>query len=92
MAGSRISVTRLTLTGALATLILYVACWLAAIILNLPATHMFISLFTAYEITSVAALVEGGCWAFVWGGFAGAVIAALYNLLGFVDRTRASTP
>lgn len=92
MAGSGISIIRLSLTGALSVLTLYVACWVALVALNIPVTHMFLSLFTANEMTSVAALCVGGFWSFIWGGFAGAVIAVMYNLAGFVDRRRASTP
>lgn len=76
MAGSRISVIRLSLTGALSILTLYAVCWVAT------ANHMFLSLFTVNEVMSPTSLCVGALWAFIWGGFAGAVIAIFYNLTG----------
>lgn len=85
MATNRVSIVRLALTGALSLLVLYVACWLAALFLPIPVTHMFIGLFTSLPLVSLAALCVGGFWAFAWGGFAGALIAIFYNWLAFTD-------
>ena len=86
MSGTRASVLRFSLTGAVTMLVLFVACWLAAAIGGLPATHMYIGLFASGEIGSFATLCVGSFWSLVWGGFAGAVIAISYNLLSVVDR------
>ena len=84
---TRISIARLSLTGGLSLLIVFVACWISAVAFTLPVTHMFISLFTSDPIASITALCIGAFWAFIWGAFVGAVTAIVFNLLGFADRS-----
>lgn len=86
MSGTRVSVLRLSLTGAVTMVVLFAACWMAAVIGGLPATHMYIGLFASGEVSSFATLCVGSFWSLVWGGFAGAVIAISFNLLSVVDR------
>ena len=86
MTSNRISVIRLALTGGLSLLVLLAVCWLGALFLPIPLTHMFIGLFTSLPMNSLGALCVGGFWAFLSGAFAGALIAGFYNLLAFADR------
>ena len=87
MTTRKISIARLSLTGGLSLLIVFVACWIGAVAFTLPVTHMFISLFTSDPIASITALCIGAFWAFIWGAFVGAVTAIVFNLLGFADRS-----
>ena len=82
-AGSRatLSVARSASTGAFATLILFALCWAAAAA-GLVGSHALIGLFTLKVAGSAAALLEGGLWAWLGGGVAGALIAHCYNLSG----------
>ena len=82
----KISIARLSLTGGLSLLIVFVACWIGAAAFSLPVTHRFITLFTSDPIASITALCIGAFWAFIWGAFVGAVTALVFNLVGFVDR------
>lgn len=66
-------------TGALTALAFFALCWAAAA-LGIPASHLFVSLFTAAPAASLEALWTGGICALVAGGLAGALIAIFYNL------------
>ena len=81
-----LGVLRFALTGALAAAIFYVFCWVGALLPIGPATHMYLQLFTNAELTSSLALVQGVCWSIGFGLIAGALIAAVYNALAFLDR------
>jgi hypothetical protein len=80
----RLSVGRLALTGALSLFALYALCWVGAAA-GVPVTHLFIALFTSFSVGSFAALCVGGAWALLAGGVTGAVVAATYNLVGFME-------
>jgi hypothetical protein len=82
---TRLSLVRCALTGALGVAILFAICWLGAFTVAGPS-HMFISLFTTQPITSLGALAEGLCWSLAFGAGSGAIVAAIYNLFGFIDR------
>ena len=88
MTGSRASVVRLSLTGAVSLAVIYALCWVGAQ-LNIAVTHRFIGLFTDGDITAVSTLLIGACWALGAGLVVGAVIAIVYNLLGFMERASA---
>ena len=93
MAGLTLAAPRATLgvarsasTGAFATLIFFALCWAAAAS-GLSLSHAFVGLFTLKAAGSAAALLEGGLWAWIGGGIAGALIAHCYNLSGRIfDR------
>lgn len=85
MSGGRVSVLRLSLTGAVSMLILYALCWGGAV-MNIAATHRFIGLFADGDVTAFSTLLIGGCLALAGGLVTGAVIAIVYNLLGFTER------
>ena len=48
-------------------------------------THAYIGLFTPAEMSSVAALAQGICWSFLFGGLSGSVFAWVYNVLASLD-------
>ncbi len=83
---TRLSLPRFALTGALTALILFVLCWLASQVGNLPLTHMWIGLFTPDPLSSSSALITGGLSSFGAGAVLGAVIAIIYNALGSLER------
>lgn len=85
MGRRRLSVTRLAFTGIIVMVILYAACWVAAAFFGLPATHHLLDLFTDSDPTSTAGLSQGLVRALIFGGVTGALVAIVYNLLGFVD-------
>ena len=58
-ATSRISVSRLALTGAIASCLFFVLCWLGAHLRLGTLSHMYIELFTKAPVNSPAALAEG---------------------------------
>lgn len=82
----RIGVFRLALTGGLASSAFFALCWAGAFLPIGPATHMYLRLFTAADISTARALIEGACWAAAFGLVAGALIAVIYNALGWLDR------
>lgn len=84
-ADARLSLSRFALTGAGTVAILFVLCWIGAA-LQIALAHNFISMFTTQPVASVGALGAGLLWSLVFGAGAGAIIAGLYNLFGFVER------
>ena len=85
-ADRKIGVLRLSLTGGLASTAFFVLCWAGAFLPIGPATHMYLQLFTGADISTARALLEGACWAAAFGIIAGALVAAIYNALGRLDR------
>lgn len=77
---------RLGLSGGLTALVLFVACWAAAQIPAFSPTHAYIGLFTKAEMASRTALVEGGAWSLIFGAFASALFALIYNLTAPLAR------
>lgn len=69
--------------GAIVGVILFIGCWLLALT-PLNATHSLIRLFTAAEITSSTALVQGVCWSLIFGAWTGFLIAIVSR---FVAKT-----
>lgn len=82
----KLGVARLAVTGALAAATFYVLCWIGALTITGPASHMYVQLFTNAEVSSGAALLEGVLWSIVFGLIAGALIALIYNAFAFLDR------
>ena len=82
----KIGVLRLALTGAIASSVFFVFCWVGAQIPLGTLSHMYIQLFTKADLNSTAALVEGLCWSIGFGLIGGALIALAYNLLGALER------
>jgi hypothetical protein len=81
----RIGVLRCALSGGITLATLFLLCWLGLQIAQLQS-HMFIALFTARPIDSMAALFEGLCWAAVFGAVSGLLFAVAYDSLGFLKR------
>jgi hypothetical protein len=82
----RLDVLRLAVRGAITAAVVFALCWLGTIVPFSSPTHAYISLFTPAEISSGAALAQGLCWSFLFGGLSGAVLAIVYNLLGPLER------
>jgi hypothetical protein len=82
----RIGVMRLAATFGVGAALIFGLCWLGTFIPLSSPTHAYIGLFTAAPPSSVAALLEGGAWSFLFGALNGAVLAALYNLFVRLDR------
>lgn len=82
----KIGVLRLALTGAIASGVFFVFCWVGAQIPLGTLSHMYIQLFTRADLNSTAALAEGLCWSIGFGLIGGALIAWAYNLLGALER------
>ena len=75
-----LGVRRLAATLGASSAVVFALCWAGTYIASSTPTHAFIGLFTRAEPTSVAALVEGGGWAVLFGALSGAAIAHFYNL------------
>lgn len=82
----RLGVLRMAVTGAVVGAVLYMACWIGAVVAPGLATHAFIGLFTVAPLESPAALWVGSWWALVFGTASGALIAVVYNLLAPLSR------
>ncbi len=83
-ASTRIGVLRCTATGIIVLALNFILCWVAGVALTIPATHMFVALFTSAPTESTAALGLGLAAAVVFGGFSGALTALAYNLFDFL--------
>lgn len=77
----KIGVLRLALTGAIASAVFFLFCWVGAKVPVGTLTHMYIQLFTKADPNSTAALAEGFGWSAGFGLIGGAFIAWVYNLL-----------
>lgn len=86
IARRRIGVLRLALTGAITAGAVFALCWLGTFIPFSSPTHAYIGRFTPAEMSSGMALAQGVCWSFLFGGLSGAVLAAVYNALGLLER------
>ena len=75
-----LGVVRCAATGAAVLAILFVLCWAATALSALPASHMFVALFTTAPEASVTALGVGLCTALASGALTGALTALAYNL------------
>lgn len=80
-----VSVFRFAVTGAVTLILLFVFCWLGALVWPAAFSHMFIALFTAAPMASWLALAEGICSALIFGFLAGAILAWSYNLAGWTQ-------
>jgi hypothetical protein len=79
------STVRSLATGALSVGVLYLLCWIGALIAPFRASHMFIGLFTTEVPASIAALALGLPWALAFGGLSGALVAVGYRWLAFLE-------
>lgn len=83
---NRLDIVRCASTGAFATLLIFLVCWITTA-LQTPLAHSFISLFTVQPVGSTDALWMGSLSAFLFGGVAGGFVAHCYNLAGrFLGR------
>ncbi len=84
LAAPPLGVVRCAATGAVVLAILFVLCWAATALSALPASHMFVALFTTAPEVSLTALGVGLCTAVAFGALTGALAALAYNLFRFL--------
>jgi len=65
---------------------LFVLCWVGAVVWAGGLSHMFIALFTTAPVDSWLALGQGICSAIVFGALTGILLAVSYNALTVVDQ------
>lgn len=82
----RLSIVRSAATGAAALTGVFLLCWIGAALGWSNVSHMFVSLFTDAPVASTTALAIGICGSIGFGAISGALIALVYNALGFLDR------
>ena len=82
----RMSVPSASAASGVGLAVLLILCWIGAFVPFANPTHAFVGLFTAGELHSAQALLEGTFWAFLFGLLAGAVISVAYNLLARLER------
>ena len=83
---ARPSIARLSITGGITSLAVFIACWIGAQVPGFNPTHAFISLFTTAEVGSTTALLEGGVWSLVFGAFTVGLFGLIYNLTASIGR------
>ena len=79
-----LGVLRCAATGAVVLTVVFVLCWAATALSALPASHMFVALFTTAPEASVTALGVGLGAAPAFGALAGALTALAYNVFAFL--------
>jgi len=82
----RLPVIRAGLAAAATALVFLLLCWIGGIVGIGPANHMLVGMFSGFATLSVSALLVGLCWALIGGFVAGALFAAIFNSLAFLDR------
>jgi len=82
----RIGITRLAATLGVGAALIFILCWLGMFVPISSPTHAYIGLFTSAQPSSVAALLEGSVWSFLFGILTGTLLAALYNQFARLDR------
>ena len=82
----RLNVLRVAVATSLSTMTFVVLCWIGAKIGFGPAGHMFLSVYSPAEVTSVITLLAGLCWSFLGGAVIGAIYAIIYNALAPLER------
>ena len=85
-AAHTLGVLRLAATGAVASGLFFILCWIGAIVSVTGASHMYIALFTSADVASASALGEGLCWSLLFGLVAGSLVAFFYNVFDILDR------
>jgi hypothetical protein len=75
-----INLVALGVAASAALIVLYVLCWLVAVILpDAPLSHGWINLFTIAPADSIRALIEGVIWSFGLGWLITFVLGSIYN-------------
>jgi hypothetical protein len=83
---NRASILRFAVTGAVSLILLFVLCWLGALVLPSAFSHLFVTLFTVAPMISWLALAQGICSALIFGALAGGLLAWSYNLSAWAER------
>jgi hypothetical protein len=83
---SGLSAIRIGVVTGLSAGVLYLLCWLGAVIGLLPVTHMYLQLFSAADQTSIAALAEGTTASIAFGFIAGAIFGVISRAIARPGR------
>jgi hypothetical protein len=70
--------------GAATLFVLYLLCWLGAVLGWTGASHFYLALFTTAPAASVYALAQGLCLSLGFGALTGALVAFFHSLFGFL--------
>ena len=84
----KVSSMRIALAVAATLAILFVLCWLGAVVWPTGLSHMFVALFTGAPVDSWAALGQGLCTAIFFGALSGAILSWIYNFSEPVESKR----
>ena len=82
----KIGVTRVAVAGAISATAFFILCWVGALLPIGPASHMYLSLFTSEQTSSIVSLFQGICWSLAFGLIAGGLFALSYNALSGLER------
>ena len=82
----RIGVARVAVAGAISATAFFILCWVGALLPIGPASHMYLSLFTTGQTSSLVGLFQGICWSLAFGLIAGGLFALSYNALSGLER------
>lgn len=82
----RIGVIRFTAAAAFTAALVFVVCWLGTYLPFPNLSHAYIALFTSAPVGSALALWAGLCWSLLFGGFAAAAFAVIYNGAAGLER------
>lgn len=82
---SKLSVVRVSLTGAIVLGVFYLLCWTGSFLPVGPVTHRHLELFANPPITGLS-LAWGIIWSVIFGGFIRAFTESVYNALGRAGR------
>lgn len=77
----RLGVARIAVATGLTAVVIFVLCWLGALVPLVGPTHAYIGLFTTAPTNSFVALAQGSCWSLFFGGLSGGIFAAIFNAL-----------
>ena len=84
-ASSKVSVVRFALTGAIASGVFFLLCWVGLFLPFGSPTHAYLGLFTNAELTTAFGFGQGLCWSVIFGAVAGLLISVSYNALSVFD-------
>lgn len=82
----RLSVARLAVAGAITAAVMFILCWLGALLPFPGLTYEYVELFSGMRAVSFGALLYGSVWSLFFGGIGGAVFALIYNYTAALDR------
>jgi len=77
-----LGIARCAVAAAGTLALLFLACWAGIYLDVVPASHLFVTLFTVADPATLRALITGLCSALIFGALAGAIYSIFYNGMG----------